>query len=386
MAYKKMKRILTGISLSIFFISNAVHSEQLKPVLSDLSISCSQDLAYLPEFLLLNDAGANDNRKYRGESLIAEAYDRAQREIALVTTKGECEKIIGRYLATWREGHLDLESAIKVPEKDQPIITASHSKDQLTGIHWLSKKTVLMTFPTFMPEAEKPILELFKTHKNRLKRTPNWIIDVRKNNGGSDSTYQPITEAVIGNSIHIQNTEYLATQANIEGTLKVCEIHAPGDYSCLKWATALADAMRAAPNGTYVRHPESKNALFRDEPNPTKSKRPEKVVVLIDSSCGSSCEQFLLAMRQSWNVKLMGRRTYGALDYSNLRPHKLPSGQRVLWYATSRSLRLPHLPVDAVGVLPDVLLPPPANDADRLKEVNYVPALLEGRSIALPSW
>jgi hypothetical protein len=65
MAYKKMKRILTGISLSIFFISNAVHSEQLKPVLSDLSISCSQDLAYLPEFLLLNDAGANDNRKYR---------------------------------------------------------------------------------------------------------------------------------------------------------------------------------------------------------------------------------------------------------------------------------------------------------------------------------
>jgi C-terminal processing protease CtpA/Prc len=91
-------------------------------------------------------------------------------------------------------------------------------------------------------------------------------------------------------------------------------------------------------------------------------------------------------MRQSWNVKLMGRRTYGALDYSNLRPHKLPSGQRVLWYATSRSLRLPHLPVDAVGVLPDVLLPPPANDADRLKEVNYVHALLEGRSIALPSW
>jgi hypothetical protein len=29
--------------------------------------------------------------------------------------------------------------------------------------------------------------------------------------------------------------------------------------------------------------------------------------VLIDSPCGSSCEEFLLAVRQSFNVKLVGQ-------------------------------------------------------------------------------
>jgi hypothetical protein len=56
----------------------------------------------------------------------------------------------------------------------------------------------------------------------------------------------------------------------------------------------------------------------------------------------------------------------------------------VLQYATSRSLRLPHLPVDAVGVLPDVLLTPPTDEAGREREVEFVRALLEGRPMDPP--
>jgi hypothetical protein len=35
--------------------------------------------------------------------------------------------------------------------------------------------------------------------------------------------------------------------------------------------------------------------------------------------------------------------------------------------------------VDAVGVLPDVFLPPPADDAARTKEIDTVRALIEQR-------
>ena len=61
------------------------------------------------------------------------------------------------------------------------------------------------------------------------------------------------------------------------------------------------------------------------------------MAVLVDNACASSCEEFLLAARQSFHVKLIGRNNYGALDYSNLRRHTLPSGVRQLQYATSRA-------------------------------------------------
>ena len=115
--------------------------------------------------------------------------------------------------------------------------------------------------------------------------------------------------------------------------------------------------------------------MKRDHRAPREA--PRRVAVVIDQACGSSCEQFVLSVRQSYNVKLFGRRTAGALDYSNLRPQVLPSGKRLLWYATSRSLRLPYLPVDAAGIPPDVYLPPAAAGADPGAEIERVRAWLE---------
>lgn len=355
-----------------------------KPAQAGAPQACSQDLAVLPDFLMTNDAGAADNRRYRGESAIASALERATREAASVQSDAECEKVLQRYLAAWREGHLAVESVAPASagEPASPADTQPQAPSALADIRWLSSTTVLLTFPTFDASAEAPIRQLFKSHLSRLERTPHWIIDVRQNGGGSDATYHPIIQAVIGNPILMEAPEFLATTANIEGTARVCELFSPGDAACAKWADALVKAMRAAPPGSFVRHPDIAHAVTRIEPDPAKRKRPQRVAVLTDTACGSSCEQFLLAMRQSWNVKLMGRRSHGALDYSNLRQYRLPSGQRVLWYATSRSVRLPHLPVDALGVLPDVLLMPPANAAERAREIDFVQALLEGRAMA----
>lgn len=192
-----------------------------------------------------------------------------------------------------------------------------------------------------------------QTHRKRLQQTPHWIIDVRRNDGGSDATYGPIVEALIGNPILLGSAEFLATLANIEGHSRICGLYAPDDAGCRKAIQPLVEALRAAPAGTYVRPPGSSSPVMRLDPDQPERARPQRVAVLTDAGCASSCGQFLLAMRQGWNVKLMGRRTDGALDYSNLRPFTLPSGERMLWYATSRSARLPHLPVDcATCVIP----------------------------------
>ena len=102
------------------------------------------------------------------------------------------------------------------------------------------------------------------------------------------------------------------------------------------------------------------------------------MAVLADARCGSSCEQFLLTVRQGVAVKLVGRsRSAGVLDYSNMRPFDLPSGTRRLWYATSRSNRLPALPLDGMGIAPDVYLPGPA-PADARADIARVQRWLEG--------
>lgn len=344
--------------------------------------NCQRDIAYLPDFLIANDTGAADNRRVRGEAAIAAAQDKAMREASAATSEEACRVIIQAYLGAWRDGHLAVvpgdwspaKEAAEAPSGDAPAPATPQAR-----IAWLSDKTVLLTLPTFFASAAEGIVKMMADNRKRLERTPNWIIDVRDNNGGGDGTYAPITDAVIGNPIFIAGVEFLSTPANIEATAGLCDFYAPGDKNCIAALERLVTAMRAVPPGTYAPHPSLGDTVTRIDPDEPRRKRPARVAVLTDRECGSSCEQFLLAMKQAWNVKLFGRRTAGALDYSNLRPHKLPSGKRLILYATSRSKRLPHLPVDAVGVLPDVFLPPPADDAARTKEIDTVRALIEQR-------
>ena len=136
-----------------------------------------------------------------------------------------------------------------------------------------------------------------------------------------------------------------------------------------------AKPLDRAPSGTFIPIPGERAV---DIVEPTKvAPFPRRVGVLVDSRCGSTCEQFLLATRQSFKVKLFGQSSAGALDYSNLRPFALPSGKRLLMYATSRSLRLPQFVVDAAGIPPDQVLPVPLDAAAREEEIAEVRRVLE---------
>jgi C-terminal processing protease CtpA/Prc len=139
--------------------------------------------------------------------------------------------------------------------------------------------------------------------------------------------------------------------------------------------------MRKAVPGTYVAMEDS-GAMSYARVERLEQHRPSRVAILIDGGCGSSCEEFVLEARQSFNVKLVGQHTFGSLDYSNLRPHDLPSGRRRLWYATTRSSRIPGLLVDVAGVPPDIYLPIQAGNDARQEEVRRVQSWLEGGSLA----
>jgi hypothetical protein len=367
---------LTASSLSVAILLVATPASAADTTSAE---RCRQDLEYLPSFLLENDTGAADNQRQKGEPAIRKAFERAQQDASRVASDDACLAVLSTYLAAWRTGHLAVSPAPQ-PETAQEgdkSADAPASDVPKAEIKWLSAKTVLFTLPTFHPSQEPIIRGLVDTNRKKLDHTPFWIIDVRNNDGGSDSSYMPLLDAIVVNARFQVGAEFLATPANIESTLRVCELYAPGDPSCPRALAPVAEAMRLAKPGSYVRPADAGESISRIEPDRVHAIKPQRVAVLIDRPCGSSCEEFLLAARQSWNVKLVGRRTFGSLDYSNVLPHPLPSCKRLVWYATSRSLRLPHLPVDAAGIPPDIFLPPPTTDADRAKEIQTVRAMLE---------
>lgn len=350
-----------------------------------LSEECAIDLEAIPSFLQENDAGARDELAQWGQPHFDNALTKAREEVARVQDREECRIALNSYLKAWRKGHL-LVSNISVSNARATGAVADRTSANVDSsliptIRPLSDRTALLTIPTFAGEYRQPLIKSIAQHRQELIAHTNWIIDVRGNDGGNDDTYYPLLSWLVPGEREDIGAEWLATPANIEGEQQVCALYSPGDKECERVSADAVRRMKSVGTGSYVQQEDSPVVQYiraeKSEP-----RRPGRVAVLMDNRCASSCEEFLLTVRQSFAVKLIGRPSRGSLDYSNLRPHILPSGERVLRYAISRSERLPDLPVDLSGVQPDIYLPGPLNSEARADEVLQVQHWLEGGSLA----
>jgi C-terminal processing protease CtpA/Prc len=95
---------------------------------------------------------------------------------------------------------------------------------------------------------------------------------------------------------------------------------------------------------------------------------PQKVIILINKSCGSTTEEFLLMAKQSRKVVLLGESTARVLDYANVRGTDFSTMPYMLYWATSRSRRIDQgLAIDNVGIMPDKLLKDEQNWVEEAK-------------------
>lgn len=367
-----MKDFLAVALLFVLLFSSPLWS-------AEVADDCMADLSYLPLFLLKNDAGAKDHLARVGGGELSHAYADAQRRAARAATEEECNRAITSYLQAWRSGHLMIQP-ISSETGDRSIQVGIPQQDYTPRVEMLSEDTALLEIHSFHPQAGQLLQRELMKHRKDLEGHKNWIIDVRRNHGGSDSAYEPLLPWLLSGDLVEVQLAFLATEANLEATRKVCELYAPGDQSCIEFMKPILKKMEAAQSGSFVSPDEHEIEFIQIPESPYR--QPERVAVLMGEACVSSCEQFLLTARQSFSVKLVGRTSKGNLDYSNLRPHLLPSGKRQLLYATSRSFRLPDMPVDVAGIMPDVYLPKPASLEEWDDEVLRVKNWLEGGSLA----
>ncbi len=333
---------------------------------------CLADLKQIAAFLPVNDAGAGDLLADHGPA-IEKAYLKAEADAAGADKAG-CDKLLQTYLRAWRPGHLAVLPAPSTEPKQTAAAGEKPAVDpRLPRFKVLSKDTVLLVLPSFMDQYGAPIKAMLAEHRAALVSHPNWIIDVRANGGGSDSTYKPLLGWLLEGDYPQHRVEYLVTPANLRAQEQVCAATAD-PARCASFIDPIVSKMRAAPAGSFVLGGDAR--VEYDGPDERETKVPARVAVLVDRKCGSSCEQFLLSARTSFRVKLVGRPSFGSIDASNMRPHPLPSG-RVLYYATTRSTRVPDMAIDGIGIAPDILLPKPADEAGREAEVKQVRQWLE---------
>lgn len=336
--------------------------------------ACLQDLEAIPGFLRANDAGAQQPGTRDQEVRRQAAFDAARRQAETAVDDSQCAAILQAYLGAWRKSHLfvrpvNVEGSSGIPQ--------TSAEPLLPSLDLLSPFTVLITVPSFSPAVRVPLAALIEQHRQELQARPNWVIDVRGNGGGNDTSYACLLPWLMADGWLEVSEQVYVTPANLQAEERVCETFAPDDVEAARIIEAAVRRMRSAGSGTWVQHEDDAGWRYVRPPD-AEGQRPQRVAVLMDSRCGSSCEQFLLTVRQSFIVKLVGHsRSGGALDASNVRPHLLPSGRRRLFYATTLSNRLPGLPIDGIGICPDVFLPDPENASDRFLDVQRTQRWLE---------
>jgi hypothetical protein len=346
---------------------------------------CVADLDDLSAFIEANDAGAADALADHGPA-IRLAFDKARQDAAVAEDMKTCGRLMHAYARTWRPGHISVsptpgnetreagqgdQQAAQQAAQPQPKPAADPMAPRLRV---LGRNTLLFVIPTFDDRYAPVMAKLVADHRAELVSHKNWIVDVRNNGGGSDSTYAPLMGWLLDGDLRGYRTEYFVTPANIKAQEEICA-RTSDPAGCGREIDPVVAKMRMAAPGSFVLAGTNR---IEYEKVKLEAKRPARVAVLTDHGCGSSCEQFVLEARTSYRVKIVGRPTYGSLDVSNLRPHLLPSGRAQLNYATTRTTRLPDMRIDTIGVAPDILLPKPVDEAGRDAELRNVQRWIEG--------
>lgn len=221
-------------------------------------------------------------------------------------------------------------------------------KKQVFTLETLDANTALLSVPTMNESVRFELDSLIRANAALLESTPHLIIDCRGNGGGSDITYYPLTPYVYSGPVRDHRTQIYATDDNIQ---KYERLRHDKNFPTLYRLYFGQMARKMSRNkGKFV----GKCGMAKEKVKNLKA-NPQRVAILIDGQCASSCEQFVFMADQSKRVTLIGQNTAGILDYGNLHTLDFPCGKFALAYPTSRSCRVNDgKGIDGKGIAPDV--------------------------------
>lgn len=309
----------------------------------------------------------------------------------------ECEISIRKWLSFFRKAHVEfhftgeiedqgteekgvdgteIDDTSKVVQGPKNQLHERFLKSNLPFVEQLNENTLYLRIPSFRANQKQYIDSVVLTYRAQILSTENLIIDIRNGTGGSDVSYEELMPFIYTNPIRMPTLEFRSTPLNNQRMYEM----ATNTGLALQWGLNPTEKemkeyqanfdILSNHIGEFVNlNPNSISITKLDTVYPF----PDQVAILINHNNASTDEQFLLEARQSKKVKLFGARTLGALDVSNLYITFSPAKDFVLVYALSKSLRIPNMAIDDIGIMPDYYI-----DEEILEQdwINYVSDIL----------
>lgn len=211
----------------------------------------------------------------------------------------------------------------------------------------LSKKTLYLRIPSFNYNQKVSIDSLLRSNDSVIRTTPNLIIDMRNGTGGSDLSFSGLMPYIYTQPIRSVDMKYFATELNAEGYEDYAKVITDTANANRCWR--IASKMRQHI-GTFITWDSSSVSV---DSSYSYTEFPHKISIVCNQYNGSTDESFLMQAKQSSKVKVFGRPTSGALDFSNVHIVDFPNGLFQLIYTMTASYRIPDFPIDGIGIQPD---------------------------------
>lgn len=270
----------------------------------------------------------------------------------------DCIKILTDYTSFFKDEHIYIEQKTENKLQTNEIDTQKKDKPEIEA-RMLASNIFYVKISSFKYENIDPVKKLIANNKKQIEKSKALIIDVRNNFGGTDDVYQPLLPYILTNPLRIMNVEFLSTPTLINGLREYALQNIA--KNTLKNIQQIEDDLKEYKEnlGKFILYDGKKVTIDSIQ---LQLKSPKQIVILSNKNVASAGENFLFSSRQSKKVKILGTPSMGVLDYGSIREFKLECDQYTLYLPTYRSARLPHYPIDNIGIQPDVYLDETVND------------------------
>jgi hypothetical protein len=224
-------------------------------------------------------------------------------------------------------------TAITIPgwiKQDSKANTAGAGIDnELIRFAILDSETTLLSIRSFGSDQYKKLDSAYKAVLPQIKKHRRLIIDVRNNGGGADFTYGPLMPLLYTDTIYNDVVDIYNTPANKAAYQRFDSISVKnGNAAIFFRSRSLMD--KATP---YSFVPMGTGKVSTTT-YPVHKGYPEKIAILYNRGCASSCESFLLDARYSSKTILVGENSGGYTGYGDVMSIQTPCGNTLSWTTT----------------------------------------------------